>query len=151
MGMDLDTVDAAVFGQSLKGLGLNLLVKDVGRSTDFLRDVLGMEVFQSSNDFAILRSGSAILQIHADHTYHSNPLAGLLPEAGVRGAGAELRLYEVDPELALEQARGYEGVIVLQEAMNKPHGLREAYILDPDGYCWVPSRPLTAEETKALD
>ena len=27
------------------------------------------------------------------------------------------------------------------EATDKPHGLREAYILDPDGYCWVPGRP----------
>lgn len=149
--MDLDTVDAVVFGQSLRGLGLNLLVKDVARSTHFLRDVLGMEVFQASGDFAILRSGTALLQIHADHTYHSNPLAGVLPEAGARGAGAELRLYEVDPEEALERARAHAGVIVLQEAMNKPHGLREAYILDPDGYCWVPSRPLTADETKAID
>ena len=149
--MDLDTVDAVVFGQSLRGLGLNLLVKDVARSTHFLRDVLGMEVFQTSGDFAILRSGTAVLQIHADHTYHSNPLAGVLPEAGARGAGAELRLYEVDPEEALERARAHAGVIVLQEAMNKPHGLREAYILDPDGYCWVPSRPLTADETKAMD
>ena len=96
--MDLDTVDAADFGQSLHGVGLNLLVRDVGRSLDFLRKVLGMEVFQSSDDFAILRSGSVLLQIHADHTYHSNPLAGILPETGTRGAGVELRLYEVDPE-----------------------------------------------------
>jgi hypothetical protein len=24
---------------------------------------------------------------------------------------------------------------------NKPHGLREAYILDPEGYLWVPDVP----------
>ena len=151
MNMDLDTVDAADFGQSLRGVGLNLLVRDVGRSLDFLRKVLGMEVFQSSDDFAILRSGSVLLQIHADHTYHSNPLAGILPETGARGAGVELRLYDVDPETALERAQDHEGATVLQEAKNKPHGLREAYILDPDGYCWVPSRPLTPDEMKALD
>ena len=28
---------------------------------------------------------------------------------------------------------------VLAEAADKPHGLRESYILDPDGYCWVPA------------
>jgi hypothetical protein len=28
---------------------------------------------------------------------------------------------------------------VLSEAADKPHGLRESYILDPDGYCWVPA------------
>jgi hypothetical protein len=32
---------------------------------------------------------------------------------------------------------------VLQAPADKPHGLREAYILDPDGYCWVPGRPKT--------
>ena len=149
--MDLDTVDAADFGQSLRGVGLNLLVRDVGRSLDFLRNVLGMDVFQASDDFAILRSGAVLLQIHADHTYHSNPLAGILPEAGARGAGVELRLYEVDPETALERAQDHEGATLLQEAKNKPHGLREAYILDLDGYCWVPSRPLTPDKMKALD
>ena len=30
---------------------------------------------------------------------------------------------------------GYE---VLEPATDKPHGLREAYILDGDGYVWVP-------------
>jgi len=26
--------------------------------------------------------------------------------------------------------------------MDKPHGLREAYLIDPDGYIWVPDTPL---------
>jgi hypothetical protein len=34
------------------------------------------------------------------------------------------------------------GSMVLQPATDKPHGLREATILCPDGYMWVPSRPL---------
>ena len=33
---------------------------------------------------------------------------------------------------------GYE---VLEPASDKPHGLREAYILDADGYVWVPDTP----------
>ena len=41
--------------------------------------------------------------------------------------------------------------MILQPPTNKPHGLREAYILDPDGYCWVPSRPLTDAEVEAVD
>ena len=27
---------------------------------------------------------------------------------------------------------------VLAESRDKPHGLRECYIADPDGYIWVP-------------
>jgi hypothetical protein len=34
--------------------------------------------------------------------------------------------------------------MVLAEAADKPHGLRESYIVDPDGYVWVPDRPLPA-------
>ena len=32
---------------------------------------------------------------------------------------------------------------VLQAPADKPHGLREAYIVDPDGYVWVPDVPIT--------
>ena len=34
------------------------------------------------------------------------------------------------------------GAVILQPPTDKPHGLREAYILCADGYAWVPSRPL---------
>ena len=39
------------------------------------------------------------------------------------------------PRCAAALQRGYE---VLEPASDKPHGLREAYILDADGYVWVP-------------
>ena len=29
--------------------------------------------------------------------------------------------------------------IILSNSMNKPHGMRECYILDNNGFCWVPS------------
>ena len=150
--MDLDRIDAVAFGRSLRGLGLNLLVADVDRARAFHHAVFCWEAFQPTRDFAILRrpDGSAVLQLHADHTYHANPLAGLLPEARPRGAGAELRLFDVDPDGAAQRTHAAGGMI-LQPATNKPHGLREAYILDPDGYCWVPSRPLTDAEVEAVD
>ena len=150
--MDLDRIDAVAFGRSLRGLGLNLLVADVDRARAFHQAVFDWEAFQPTRDFAILRrpDGSAILQLHADHTYHANPLASLLPEAGPRGAGAELRLFDVDPDGAAQRTQAARGMI-LQPPTNKPHGLREAFILDPDGYCWVPSRPLTDAEVKAVD
>ena len=122
------------------------------RAREFHQAVVGWEAFQPTRDCAILRrpDGSAVLQLHADHTYHANPLDGLLPEAGPRGAGAELRLFDVDPDGAAQRTHAAGGMI-LQPATNKPHGLREAYILDPDGYCWVPSRPLTDAEVEAVD
>ena len=71
--------------------------------------------------------------------YHSNPLTSLLPQAGNRGAGIELRLYDTDPDACEEKARAFD-YIVLRESEDRPHGLRECYLLDPDGYCWVPSK-----------
>ncbi|MDO6646849.1 VOC family protein, partial [Acinetobacter guillouiae] len=69
------------------------------------------------------------------------PLLGLLPENPPRGAGIEIRLYATDPDQTAERAEK-AGHVVLQAPTDKPHGLREAYILCDNGYAWVPSRPL---------
>ena len=39
---------------------------------------------------------------------------------------------------AEEKARN-ENYIILSNSMNKPHGMRECYIFDNNGFCWVPS------------
>ncbi|MEM6480206.1 MAG: glyoxalase [Pseudomonadota bacterium] len=139
--MDYQTVEADKFGASLRGIGLNLLVRDVLAEASFLKEIFGMEAFQPSDDFAIMTYGAAVFQLHADGTYHSNPLLSLVPEAGARGGGAEIRLYDTDPDAATLRAEHY-GATVLQAPSDKPHGLREAYILCDNGYAWVASRPL---------
>jgi catechol 2,3-dioxygenase-like lactoylglutathione lyase family enzyme len=137
-------MSADEYGRSLKGLGINLLVRDVARSVAFARDVLGAAVAVADKDFAVLRHvtprAAAEWMLHADGTYHANPLLALLEDSAVRGLGIEIRLYDCDPDEAVRRAKA-QGHHVLQEATDKPHGLREAYILDPDGYCWVPGRP----------
>lgn len=143
--MEYDKVKAAAFGAVLKGMGINLLVRDVLASAAFLQDVFGMKVFQPTQDFAILTYGDQVFQLHSDATFHSHPLPSLLPEAGPRGGGIELRLYETDPDEAAKLAREHaRGATILQPPTDKPHGLRECVILDADGYAWVPSRVLTS-------
>ena len=137
--MDYNKLDADTFGCSLRGMGLNLLVRDVGAEVDFLKAVFGMQAFQPTADFAIMTYGDQVFQLHSDGTYHSNPLQGLLPENPPRGGGIEIRLYDTDPEEAVGMAKAHGGTI-LQEPTDKPHGLREAYILCENGYAWVPSR-----------
>ena len=54
-----------------------------------------------------------------------------------RGVGIELRLHGCDPDAAERRAREL-GYTVFAGSTDKPHGLREAYLLDADGYLWVP-------------
>jgi predicted enzyme related to lactoylglutathione lyase len=139
--MDYETISPEAFGASLRGLGLNILVRDMTEELHFLTETFGMTAHRISADFAILKTGDAIFQLHTDHTYSAHPLLGLLPETPPRGAGIEIRLYDIDPDdcaLRAEAAGGH----VLQPPTDKPHGLREACILCPNGYAWVPSRPL---------
>lgn len=138
--MDYDTMDADTFGRGLRGMGLNLLVRDVGAEVAFLETVFGMRVHQPTADFAIMVYGQQVFQLHSDGTYHSHPLLGMLPENPPRGAGIEIHLYDSDPDDAVARAEA-TGATILAETRDKPHGLREAYILDDNGYCWVPSRP----------
>ena len=139
--MDFETVKAPEFGASLRGIGLNMLVKDVPAICAMLETVFDMKSHQVTKDFAIVTYGNQVFQIHADGTYHSHPLLGLLPESGVRGAGLEIHLYDTDPDEAAARAET-AGMHVLAPPADKPHGLRETYILCPNGYAWVPSRPL---------
>lgn len=143
--MDNSEIDAVKFGKSLRGLGFNLLVSDIAKSIEFSKDILLAEIFYSDADFAIVKQGDAMWMLHGDNTYHSNPLAGFVKGVEGRGQGIELRLYDLDPDDAQKRATD-AGYTMLAGSANKPHGLRECYILDPDGYCWVASRPLKADE-----
>ncbi|MEP1767357.1 MAG: glyoxalase [Sulfitobacter sp.] len=136
--MNYDNVTADAFGRSLRGMGVNLLVRDVLAQVAFLETVFEMKSHQVSTDFAIMLYGDQVFQLHSDGTYHSNPLLGLLPETPPRGAGIELRLYDSDPEIACAKAEA-AGAVILQAPTDKPHGLREAYILCENGFSWVPS------------
>lgn len=138
--MEYDSVDADSFGRSLRGIGLNLLVRDVKAQCAFLETVFGLRTHQVTQDFAIVTYGDQVFQLHSDGTYHSNPLLSLVPEHPPRGAGLEIRLYDSDPDVAAARAEAAGGT-VLQVPTDKPHGLREAYILCENGYAWVPSRP----------
>lgn len=139
--VDYDTVSPEAFGASLTGIGLNILVRDVLRQVAFLTEIFGMTAHQATADFAILGYHGQVMQLHSDGTYHSNPLLGLVPESGVRGGGAEFRLYQTDPDAAVTRAKAL-GAHILQPATDKPHGLRESFILCENGYAWVASRPL---------
>jgi catechol 2,3-dioxygenase-like lactoylglutathione lyase family enzyme len=130
------------YGRSLKGLSVNLLVADVPASVTFAKTVLEAEIVYEDPDFAVLRRGDASWMLHADHTYEDHPLSGIVNQIDGRGAGAEIRLHQSDPDAAERRARE-AGHTILAGTIDKPHGLREVYILDPDGYCWVLDTPVS--------
>lgn len=136
---------AADYGRALTGFGVNLLVREVAPVARFLSEILGVEQVYADPDLAVFRHQGQEWMLHADHTYDERPMVRHAREASVRGAGCELRLYNIDPDAAEARARaaGYE---VLAASENKPHGLRECYLRDPEGYVWVPGRPLAGEE-----
>jgi catechol 2,3-dioxygenase-like lactoylglutathione lyase family enzyme len=133
---------APQYGAGLQGLSVNLLVSDIAASVDFAVTVLGATAVYADPDFAVLRLGPAEWMLHADHTYGDHSLRGFVQGREGRGAGIELRLHHMDPDAAEARARE-AGHTVLAGSLDKPHRLREAYFLDPDGYCWVVDRPLT--------
>lgn len=127
---------APEYGRVLTGLTINLLVRDIAESLIFQREVLNADVVYSDPDFAVLRAYGAEWMLHADHTYQDHPMTGVIDGLQTRGAGVELRLHGCDPDRAEAAARRLD-FIVLDGATDKPHGLREAYLVDGDGYMWV--------------
>jgi catechol 2,3-dioxygenase-like lactoylglutathione lyase family enzyme len=125
---------ASQYGPTLRGLSMNLLLRDIAKSLPFYTDVLGFRVLYSDVDFAAIeRDGEVRFQLHADHTYDGMPWAERLRAPGKRGLGAEIRILGIDPDAAERAARA-RGDVVLVATHDTGHGWRECIIEDPDGY-----------------
>lgn len=132
-------MEAADFGRSLpRGVGVNLLVREIAPAEDFCRKVLCATVLYADEDFAAIELLGSVFMLHADHSYEDNPMSGVAKDVETRGAGVEIRLYGADPDRIEALARKY-GHTVLAGSSDKPHGLRECHIVGPDGYIFVPS------------
>lgn len=125
------------YGRSLNGIGFNLLYPDLERAVAFQRDVLRADIVYADPDFVAVKGFGSSWMLHADHTYDDHPLSGIARGLEGRGGSVELRVYGCDPDAAELAARDL-GFTVLAGAMDKPHGIREAFIIDDAGYIWVP-------------
>jgi catechol 2,3-dioxygenase-like lactoylglutathione lyase family enzyme len=135
------------YGRSLKGIGVNLLVRDVQRMVAFATQVIGAKALYADNDFAALRYGDSEFMLHSDHAYRDNAVVGLVQGLAGRGAGVEIRVYGCDPDAAEARARD-GGWTVLAGSIDKPHGLRECVLVDDEGYVWVPGMALPSGTTR---
>ncbi len=126
------------FGRSLpRGLGLNLLVPEIEPMRGFCEQVLGGRVVYADPDFCVVDLAGSVLLLHADHSYRDHAMAGVVADVEIRGQGAEIRLYGVDPDEIERRARE-AGHTVLSGSIDKPHGLRECHVVGPNGYVFVP-------------
>ncbi len=103
-------------------LRLELFVDDLDRSVDFYRRVLGFHLVRQDASYASLCHGAVVLGL--------GPAAGL-PER--RGAGVEVVLEVDDLDAAYARVMG-AGVRPVEAPRERPWGLRDFRILDPDGY-----------------
>jgi len=130
------------YGQSLSGFSVNLLSTNLARALQFQRDVLQATLLHQDEDLLIVDGYGGNWMVHADHTYDKHALLVDTLNETRRGAGVELRLHHCDPDATAARAIE-QGFRVLDGPRDQPdHGLREAHIIDDDGYIWVPDVPV---------
>lgn len=139
--MDLATVGGAALGRSLRGIGVNILTRDAGALARFVAGVFDLPLVRASADFALVRHGDHLMQFHSDAAFAGHPVQGLLPENPPRGAGVQVYLFHTDPDAAAARAEAAGGIL-LEPPRDKPHGLREATILSPEGYAFTAAKVL---------
>ena len=83
---------APEYGRMLRGLTVNLLVRDIEASLAFQRAVLRAEVVYADPDIAVVRGYGGEWMLHADHTYRGHPMHHEVAAVTPRGIGDELRL-----------------------------------------------------------
>ena len=129
---------ASEYSKDLSGLTINLLVKDIKHSINFLQKIINAKIIYQDPDFAAIEGFGSSWNIYSYHTYDNHAYINIIKSSKPKGLGIELRVIGCDPDRAEERARK-ENYIILSNSMNKPHGMRECYILDNNGFCWVPS------------
>ena len=127
---------ASDYSRELTGLALNLLVNNIDQATNFITNVIEANIIYEDIDFAAIEGFGSKWCFHADHTYDKHPLIGFINKKNKRGDGIELRLFGCNPDKAEMRALKH-GFKVINKTRSKPHGLRECYIIDSEGYCWV--------------
>jgi len=121
---------------SLEGMCPLLQVFDMPTSVAFYRDLLGFEVIESAPsdepwDWVWLRSNDAEVMLNTAYEAAHRPPA---PDPARIAAHADTAIYfgcrDVEGAYESLSGRGIE----LGRPLTAPYGMRQLYVLDPDGY-----------------
>ncbi len=114
-------------------LRLELFVSDVAKSVAFYRDVLGFEPLEGWGEYVPVRLGTITLGLgpadglSAEHYFRPEV------ESQRRGLGTEI-VIEVPDVLAVHARVAASGYPVSTELKDRPWGLTDFRLSDPDGY-----------------
>jgi catechol 2,3-dioxygenase-like lactoylglutathione lyase family enzyme len=118
-----------------------LMVSDLGRSTEFYRDKLGMAAKYISKGFVALDAGTVPLQLEsldeATKTFGTEAL--LAEQQGGHRLAFTVLVEDVDATYEELKAKG---VRFIRAPTDMPWGHRNADFVDPDGNIWVLYEPL---------
>jgi len=114
-------------------LRIELFVADVGRSADFYARVLGFEREHESEGYVAMRRGSARIGIGAYADLPRDHYLRRAPEGAALGLGVEIVVEVDDIEAAFAVVRD-AGQPLLSPLRDRPWGLRDFRLADPDGY-----------------
>ncbi|MBK7878553.1 MAG: hypothetical protein IPJ77_23090 [Planctomycetes bacterium] len=123
-------------GARRPGPELRLQVRVLDDALRFAREVLGAEVELAEPGRAIVRRSGAEWTLIADAACANTVMRELAGLVVRRGAGIELVVRGLDPD-ALEQRARQTGHGVLTASQVAADGVREARVVDRDGYVWL--------------
>ena len=145
----LSTIEPDELSKNLVGFGKYLIFREPLISALSIATVFSLNLIKAYKFYALLNwddnaNFGNLIQVHSDFSYIKTPYYKYFEDSRPRGLGAELRLFNVSPDKSVEQASIEQGWQVIESPNDKEHGLREAFLLDNVGFCWVPSVPLSA-------
>ncbi len=104
-------------------------VSDLSRSVRFWTEEIGCRVLRQDANFAVLAFESAHIMLA---TAHSKAVANWL-DSGPRGVGIHVRFMAEDLD-ALYRRLANSGVPIVSAIADRPYGLRDFIVADPDGF-----------------
>jgi catechol 2,3-dioxygenase-like lactoylglutathione lyase family enzyme len=122
----------------VRGVCTLLLVFDMPASLRFYRDILGFEVVATNDDSAgddvdwcYLRLGTTELMLNGMYESHERPPT---PDNVRNAAHSDVCLYFACPDVERAYRHLRSKGIDAAEPTLAPYGMKQLYVLDPDGY-----------------